>query len=278
MKKMMLAAIVLCFGLCDLQAQSKDATAIVFEKKEITFAEHPGLVFRVSKPYLSVPWTGATPSFALALEFTNGSDKDISAMGFFVTLFDKAGKKAVQMTAGAGPMTFEPKDGNVLKKGYKGVSRVFITRDKSFMDQYGKIEIQLTEVTTPSMAGPREPVWGDNWLMFKDFPGLSCRLSQPYGMVDALSGEERFAIAIEFKNESKKNVGLVYYSVVIYDDQGPLYENEIQEFGDKYDPRPRGMDALFPDGYIGINRTFYTQDMSLFKSFKKIDVNLIKVE
>lgn len=219
------------------------------------------------------------PNFTVALEFTNRSETNITAIDFLVKLYDKKGQILSEYTCSTSPMTLSPKDGDVLKPGYKGTDVFFVSKDKSMQQSYGKLDFKITEVHKASADAMNDkPVFESPWQTFADYPGLSCRLSKPYLMIDQLSGNEMFAIAMEFKNESKNKIRFVYYNAVIYDDQGPLYENERQEFGDKYDPRPAGMDADFPTDYSGVNRAFYINEKSLFKSFKKIEITLTKVE
>ena len=267
-----------------VMAQTKLLDSAVFNKEEIKFADHPGLIFRVSKPFMRYQeWdkqrTG-DPSFAIALEFTNRSEQNITVISFVVKLYDKKGKILSEYSCATSPMTIQPKDGPVLKPGYRGVDIYFGGgfADKSFFEKFDKLDFKITEVKTASASLTDKPVFDDTWLTFKDFPGITVRLSKPYTSLDFLSGSEQFAIAMEFKNESKKPVKFMYFFARVFDDQGPLYENEIQEFGDKYNPTPAGYPADFPDGYSGVNKGFYTSETSLFKKFKKIEIELKKVE
>lgn len=264
-------------------AQSKPSDLIVFNGKATTFSEYPGLEFRISEPYLryqkwDMEHTGQA-WFSVALEIVNKSKNSISALAFNVSLFNKADKIAYQGIINAGPMTFEPKDGNVLKPGYTGVYDAFISKDKSFYEKYGKLEFSINEVKTASASLNEELEFTGNWLSFEGFEGLDFMLSKPYIYLNDLSGNELFAIAIKFKNSSGKPVKFIYFDVKIYDDQGVLYENEIQENNQKYNPPPKNfMVENFPIDYEGIDKTFYIKDKSLFKNFKKIEIKLIKVE
>lgn len=274
---------LMLFSVIPAGAQQKTLDSAVFNKEEIKFADHPGLIFRLSKPYMRYQeWdkqhTGE-PNFAIALEFTNRSEQNIAAISFIVKLYDKKGKIISEYTCSTSPMTIQPKDGSVLKPGYRGVDIYFVSKDKSFFGQFDKLDFKITEVKTASASMNDKPVFEDAWLTFKDYPGISVRLSKPYSFLDDLSGSERFAIAMEFKNEFKKPLKFMYFFTRIFDDQGPLYEQEIQEHNQKYDPPPvNPMNENFPDGYTGIDRTFYTSETSLFKIFKKIEIELIKIE
>jgi hypothetical protein len=285
MKSMLLSAAAMTLLAClPLQAQKKNLDSAVFGKDEITFADHPGLVFRLSKPYMRYQeWdkehTGDA-SFAIALEFTNKSQQNITAISFIVKLYDKKGKILSDYTCSTSPMTIRPKDGSVLKPGYRGVDPYFGGgfSDKTYFEKFGKLDFKITEVKTSSVSESEKPVFDGAWQTFKDFPGISARLSKPFILLDEMSGDERFAIGMEFKNESKKPVKFLYYQTRVFDDQGPVYENEIQEFGDKYIPALSSFPAEFPDGYSGTNKSFYIGEKSLFKKFKKIEIELTKVE
>lgn len=202
-------------------------------------------------------------------------------MDFKVKLLGKKKEVLSEYSAGTGAMTFEPKEGNAMKPGYTGVYDAFVMKDQSMYDKFKKLEFTLTEVKVASAMPdvPTKPIFEDSWLTFPEHPGITVRLSKPYLRLDDLSGEEYFTIAMEFKNESGKPVKFMYFNVTIHDDQGPLYESEIQEHNQKYDPGPeRFTEESFPVGYSGIDYRFYVQEKSLFKNFKKIEVVLTKVE
>lgn len=270
-------------GCIALYAQDKPRDSIVFNKDETIFSEYPGLKFRISEPYLRYQkWdtqhTGQA-WFSLAIELTNNSEQALSALSFKVALYDKSGKKVYEATSGTGPMTFEPQEEKVLKPGYRGVYDAFISRDKSFYKEFGKLEFSLTEIKTASKSLNDQPVFPEDWLSFDGHEGLNFQLSKPYMLLDYLSGDERFAIAIKFKNSSGNPVKFIYFNVKIYDDQGILYENEVQEHNQKYEPSPKNfMDSNFPKDYEGIDKKFYTSEKSLFENFKKIEIELVKVE
>lgn len=283
MKHQLLLISVILFSFMIAKAQDKPRETIVFENKEISFKEHPGLIFRVSEPYLRYEvWdtehTG-TAYCSVALEFENKSDKSISAIYFNVKMYSKDGELAYQGTSGTGPMTFEPKDGNVLKPGYKGIYNAFFNKDKSFYEKYDKLEFTISEVKTASASLVDKPVFSDNWLKFESHQGLEFRLSKPYILLDDLSGNERFAIAMEFKNTSGNPVNRFYFKVKVYDDKGLVSESEKQQHNGLYVPSPVNfMKTEFPDDYVGINKKFYTNEKSFMDKFSKIEIELIKVE
>lgn len=105
--------------------QEEPLESIVFKGEEFILPGYPGLYFRVSEPYLRYnEWdtqhTGAS-WFSIALEFTNRSDQNISAITFRVKLLNKNGDIAWDGTSGTGPMTFKPEEMDFLKPGYTGV-------------------------------------------------------------------------------------------------------------------------------------------------------------
>ena len=283
MEKAKLFLLITFLGCITLNAQDKTRDSIIFSSDETSFSDYPGLTFRISEPYLRYQkWdtehTGQA-WFSLALELTNNSKQALSALNFKVVLYDKSGKKVYEATSTTDPMTFEPKDGKVLKPGYRGVYDAFISRDKSFYKDYGKLDFSFTEIKTASKPLNDQPVFSENWLSFDGHKGLNFQLSKPYTLIDDLSGNERFAIAIKFKNSSGNPVKFIYFNVKIYDDQGPLYENEVQEHNQKYDPPPKKfINPNFPVDYEGIDKKFYTNEKSLFKNFKKIEIEIVKVE
>ena len=73
--------------------------------------------------------------------------------------------------------------------------------------------------------------------------------------------------------------GIPIFKLNVYDDQGLLYERDVQENNRKYVPSPENfMDPNFPVNYEGVNPKFFSGEMSLFKTFKKIEFELVKVE
>lgn len=266
-----------------LGAQDAPRTTVEFNNNVIEFEDFPDIIVSVSEPFIRYQkWDTAHTGdswFSIALELTNNSDQLISAVNFITRLYNNKGILVSESTNATGPMTFEPQDGNVLKPGYRGVYEGFITKDSNFYDEYGKLELEITEVKTASKAVADGPVFSDNWLSYEEYPGLEFQLSEPYRFLNDLSGEEMFTIAMKFKNKSDKPVQFIYFFVRIFDDIGPLYELEKQEHNQKYDPPPGNFFATdFPAGYEGINVSFYRSDLSLFDVFNKIEIMLINVE
>ncbi len=264
-----------------LSAEDAPREEIEFEEQAIEFDDFPGIVLRLSKPFIryqkwDVAHTGDS-WFSIALELTNNTDEFISAISFSTKLYNDGGDIVSQSTSGAGPMTFEPQDGDVLKPGYQGVYDAFISRESEFYTEFGKLEFEITEVKTASVSDG--PEFLSDWLSFEEYPGLEFQTSEPYRYLDDLSGDERFAIALKFKNNSESSVRHINFFVRIFDEIGPLYEREIQEHNQKYDPGPESFFASdFEAGYEGINRSFYTYELSLFDVFEKIEILLISVE
>ncbi len=283
MKKLFTFLVISILAIMSLIAQDKPLESIVFSDNAITFAEYPGLSFKISEPYLRYQkWdtehTGDA-SFAIALELINNSEQSISAINFSVKLYDNSGGTLFEGTVGAGPMTFEPQEGNVLKPGYQGVYDAFVTRDKSNYGKSGKLEFSIRELKTASASLNDEPVFPVDWLTFEGHDGLEFQLSDPYVLLDDLSGSELFAIAMKFKNSSGNPIKSMYFNVRIFDEIGVLIEQEIQEHNQKYLPEPKNfMDPNFPTDYEGIDKKFFVREKSLFNNFKKIEIDLVKVE
>lgn len=279
MKPQLLLLTAVLLSSTAIYAQDNVSDAIVFKGKEITFKEHPGLVFRLSEPYLRYqPWDKAHTGDAtcsVALEVANNSEDNISGIDFFTKVFDKKKKVVWEGTNGIGP---QPGEGMVIKPGGKSINDAFVNKDKAFCSEYGKVEFRITEVKTASASLTDKPVFPEEWLSFDGHAGLEFRLSKPYIWLDDLSGNERFAIAMEFKN-SGDPVKFVYFNVKVYDDQGVFFEGEKQEHNGRYLPSPRNfMDPKFPANYTGINKNFYTAEKSFLDKFKKIEIDIAKVE
>jgi hypothetical protein len=173
-----------------------------FTNPVLTFTKYNGLEFRLSGPYLSSPAPGSETNFAIALELNNKSKDDITKLTFRVRLFDKSGKVISESLNNCGPITFMPQKGKTMPPEYTGVYERFCTKDKSIMETFGKIEIDLVEVEIAIKDIYDKPVFDPEWKTFPAFKGLEFRISKPYRYLDALSGNTLFAIAIEFKNKS----------------------------------------------------------------------------
>lgn len=248
-----------------------------FTKPVITFIKYNGLEFRLSEPFLSSPAFSSETSFAIALELKNKSKDDITKLSFRVKLYDKQGKLVSESMNSCGPLTFMPQKGKTMPPEYIGVYERFCTKDKSFMDTFGKIEIDLIEVETAPTDIYDKPVFDSEWKTFTQFKGLEFRLSKPYKYLDALSGETLFAIAIEFKNKTGKAVKFLNFNQKVYDDQGLVVDREVQNHNMMYEPFEM-KDEKFPAGYSGINKKFYVNDLNFFKKFQRIEYQLITVD
>ena len=249
-----------------------------FAKPAITFPKYSGLEFRLSEPFLSSPNLGTEANFAIALELKNNSKDNITSMSFRVKLYDKQGKVISESMNYCGPLTFEPSKGKTIPQGYVGVYERFCREDKSFMDTFGKVEIELTEVQIAPSGVYEKPVFDPEWKTFEKFKGLQFRLSKPFLWLDDLSGKTNFSIAIEFKNGSNKPIKFLNFSQKVYDDQGMLVDREVQNHNMMYEPFS-GSDQKFPAGYSGVNKKFYINDnLNFFKKFQKIEYELISVE
>lgn len=271
------------FPIAVLGAQDAPRETIEFEEKVIEFEDFPDLIIRVSKPFIRYQkWdTGHTGDswFSIALELTNNTDQFITAVNFRTKLYANDGTLMSESTNATGPMTFEPQDGNVLKPGYRGVYDSFITKANEFYSRFGRMELEITEVKTASKAVMDSPVFSGNLLSYEEYPGLEFQLSEPYRFLDDLSGEERFTIAMKFRNGTEKPVQFINFFVRVFDNIGPLYELESQEHNRKYDPAPKNFFATeFPAGYEGINMSFFTDDLSFFDVYTKIEIMLVSVD
>ena len=153
------------------------------------------------------------------------------------------------------------------------------TTPKEYYGKTGKLEFSINEIKIANTSLNDKPVFDDEWLTFEGFKGLEFQVSEPYVLLDDMSGSEIFAIAMNFKNKSEKPVKALYFNVKIFDEIGVFIEQEIQEHNQKYDPPPKNfMDAEFPAGYEGIDKKFFSRDMGLFDSFQLIKIDLVKVE
>jgi hypothetical protein len=266
-----------------LVAEEAPRDEIEFDGAAIEFNDYPGIEVRVSKPFLRYqkwdPEHTGNSWFSIALELTNNTDEFISAVTFATRLYDDKEGLVSQGTNSTGPMTFEPQDGDVLIPGYRGVYDAFILRDREFYGEFGRLEFEIIEVKTASASVSDYPEFSSGWLSFDEHPGLEFQLSEPFRFLDDLSGDERFSIAMKFKNNSGNPVGHINFFVRIFDDIGPLYEREVQEHNQKYEPAPESFFATeFEADYEGINRSFYTNDLPLFDVFTKIEITLISIE
>jgi len=250
-----------------------DQNKYQFVKPSITFEKFKGLEFRLSEPYLS----GTDQSFTIALELKNISEDELTRLTFRVKLFDKQGKVISESMNYCGPLTFLPASGKIIPKGYTGVYEKFASKDRSFMDSFGRIEIELTEIETAPKGMYDKPVFDPEWQTFDEFPGLEFRLSKPFQYLDAMSGNTLFAIAIEFKNKTRKPIKFLNFSQKVYDDQGLVVDREVQNHNQMYEPSEM-RDEKFPAGYSGINMKFYITDLNFSSKFQRIEYKLISVD
>jgi len=262
-----------CYYCSDLSASPGYQNKYQFVKPALAFDKFKGLEFRLSEPFLS----GNDPGFTIALELKNKSADDLTRLTFRVKLFDKQGKVVSESMNNCGPLTFLPASGKTIPPGYTGVYERFSTRDKSFMETFGKIEIELIEIETAPKGMYDKPVFDPDWQTFEAFKGLEFRLSKPFKYLDDLSGNTYFAIAIEFKNKSRKAIKFLNFSQKVYDDQGLLVDREVQNHNQMYEPFEI-RDEKFPAGYSGINKKFYINDLGFFEKFRKIEFFLQSVD
>ncbi|HUX96892.1 MAG TPA: hypothetical protein VMV47_14250 [Bacteroidales bacterium] len=262
-----------CYKSSDLSASPYYQSKYQFVKPPLTFDKFKGLEFRLSEPFLS----GNDPGFTIALELKNKTADDLTRLTFRVKLFDKQGKVVSESMNNCGPLTFLPASGKTIPPGYTGVYERFSTRDKNFMETFGKIEIELIEIETAPKGMYDKPVFDPDWQTFEAFKGLEFRLSKPFKYLDDLSGNTYFAIAIEFKNRSRKAIKFLNFSQKVYDDQGLLVDREVQNHNQMYEPYEI-RDEKFPAAYSGINKKFYINDLKFFEKFQKIEYTLVSVE
>jgi len=256
---------------------SEYQTKCQFSKPALTFKKFDGLEFRLSDPFLSTQKNGNESNFALALELKNNSSEELTKLTFRVKISDKQGKVISESMNYCGPLTFEPSKGKTLPIGYLGIYERFVTEGKEFIETYGNIEIDLIEVVIAPKGLYDNPVFDSEWTTFNEFKGLEFRLSKPFKYLDDLSGSTYFSIAIEFKNKGKKPIKFLNFNQKIYDDHGLLIDREVQNHNQQYEPfNPK--DEKFSVGYSGINKTFFMNDLSISKSFQKIEYQLISVD
>jgi len=256
-----------------LSASPGNQNKYQFAKPTLTFDKYKGLDFRISEPFLS----GTEPGFTIALELKNNSDNDLTKLTFRIKLYDKQGKVISESINNCGPLTFLPASGKTIPRGYTGVYERFCTKDKSLMDTFGKIEIELIEIEVAPKDLYDKPVFDSEWRSFEGYKRLQFRISQPYKYLDELSGNTLFAIALEFRNNSIKAVKFLNFNQKVYDSEGLLVDREIQNHNQMYEPFDF-KDDKFPEGYTGINMKFYATDLDFFKKFRKIEYQLISVE
>jgi hypothetical protein len=283
--RIVISTFFLFISLTSLLAQDKPPLTPSFSGETVIFSEYPGIAFRLSNPFLRYqPWdierTGSA-DFAIAIELTNKTDKYISALTFSVTVYNTSGKAVYQASVGSGPFTFAPNAGTTLPPGYVGVYDAFITRDKGFFNDFGRVDFKIMELKTASASLTAQVVFDDQPITFKDFPGLEFYVSKPYAYLDSMSGDELFAIALKFVNSSKTRIQALYFDATIFDDKGQVdQQQDIQEHNQRMSPPVMNYgDPYFPDNYTGIDKAFFTRaDLSLLKTIKRVEIKLIKVE
>ena len=244
-----------------------------FVKSPLTFDKFKGLEFRLSEPFLS----GSNSEFTIALELKNKSADELTRLAFRVRLFNKQDKVVSESLNNCGPLTFLPASGKTIPQGYTGVYERFITKEKSLMEAFGRIEIELVEIETAPKDIYDKPLFESEWQVFEAFKGLEFRLSKPFKYLDDLSGNTYFAIAIEFRNKSKKAIKFLNFIQKVYDDQGLLVDREVQNHNQMYEPFEI-RDEKFPAGYSGINKKFYINELNFFEKFRKIEYTLQSVD
>lgn len=258
------------------------AESMVFNADPITFPEYPGIKFWLSDPYQSYnKWdTQKTGDswLSVALKMKNNSGKSIAKLTPKVTAYNKDGSVLKESTGGFSPFAFEPNPGDAFPDGYEGVMNSFFRTDLSNADNFGKVNFSIIDFDFASSKATNQPTFGDNWMTFDGYDGLQFRLSEPFIFVDDLSGNNRFGVALEIKNESGKEIDMFYMQIKVYDDQGILFDEERQNHQQMYEPSIMKMNPTFPSGYQGINKKFYTNEEGFIDKFKKIEIILNRVE
>ena len=255
---------------------------IVFNSDAITFAEYPDLMFWLSEPYqMYNKWdTQKTGDswLAVALKMKNNSMKAIAKLTPGITSYNKDGTIMKQSTGGFSTVAFDPNPGNVFPTGYEGVMGSFFTADLADADNFKEVKFTINELGYESSMAVDKPVFSNDWTEFEGYKGLKFKLSEPFIFVDDLSGNNRFGVALEFKNDSGKEIDMFYFQIKVYDDQGLLFDEERQNHQAMYEPSIMKMNPSFPADYQGINKKFYTNEENFINKFKKIEFNLNRVE
>lgn len=274
------------YGFITVKASAKSTNSlpdeIKFNSQPITFTEAPGVEFWLSDPFKRYEkWdtqkTG-NAKLAVAIKVRNKGGKAISKINPSVTVYDKNGGIMKQYTGGTAPMGFEPNPGNTWPDNYEGIYDAFYSDELSRAADFGKIEFKLADVVYASAAATDQPVFKNDWVEFDNYKGYKFRVSEPFVFVDDLSGNNRFGIALEFKNESGKEAKFFNFQIKVYDDQGIYFDEERQNHNQMFEPGINPMKTGFPVDYQGVNRKFYTNEEDFMKVFKNIEFSLNSVE
>lgn len=264
------------------KSKLKVSDEIVFNSDPITFPEYPGIQFWLSEPYQRFnKWdTQKTGDswLSVALKMKNNSGKPIAKITPKRTAYDKDGNILKQSTGGFSTFAFDPNPGNTFPDGYQGIMDSFFSTDISDVDKFKEVKFAITEFGFASAAAIDKPVFKSDWIEFDNFKGFKFRLSEPFVFVDDMSGNNRFGVALEIKNESGKEVNNFYFQIKVYDDQGLLFDEERQNHQQMYVPSIMKMNPKFPADYQGINKKFYTNEESFIDKFNKIEIILNRVE
>lgn len=113
-------------------------------------------------------------------------------------------------------------------------------------------------------------------LSFAKYNGLEFRLSEPYLSYPNGGTVPDFAIALEIKNNSKDELTKLSFRVKLFDKQGNLVSESLNNCGPLTFVPAKG--KTIPVGYTGVYERFCTKNKNLMDSFGKIEINLVEVE
>jgi hypothetical protein len=121
--------------------------------------------------------------------------------------------------------------------------------------------------------------FSDKLISFDAHPGLEFKLSEPYLRYQKWdtqkTGDSWFSIAMEFTNKSEKPVGSFSFVVKVKDKKGNVLYHGTSSCGPMtFEPNPGN---TFNSGYTGVYGAFFSKDMSYFKTFKEIKIELKEV-
>lgn len=254
---------------------------IIFSGDVITFDKYPGLEYWLSEPYkMYSKWdtqkTGDA-QFTIAIKMRNKMGKPISKISHVMKSYDTQGNLISHSSSSMGPVYFEPNPGNTWPDGYIGVEGMFYTLKFADAVNFDRLEFEISELVFANPMATNNPEFEDEWMEFDGNEGYKFRLSKPFIYVDDLSGNNRFGIAMEFKNESGKEPRIFNFQVTVYDDQGVYYDEERQFHTSMVSPSIHFMKPGFPVDYQGVAKDFYSNEDTFMDNYKKIEIKLNSV-
>lgn len=255
---------------------------IIFSGSPITFDEHPGIEFWLSDQFKRYQkWDTQKTGDAMlsvALKISNQSKKNIAKISPSIIAYDIEGNIMKQLSGGTSTYGFEPNPGNVFNDNYIGVYDAFFSTSMADVGKLDKVEFTLNELGYASERAISDPVFNNDWIEFEEYKGFKFRTSDPFIFVDNLSGDNRFGIALEFKNESGKEPRRFNIQIKVYDNQGIYFDDERQNHNQLFEPGIGMSNLGFPADYKGVNKKFYTSEEDFIDSFEKIEFHLNSVE